>query len=297
LYDPIRYFLNSPGKRIRPILVIASAGASNNLKLSQVIYQAIAVEFLHNFTLIHDDIMDNADIRHGKNTLHQKYDINTAILAGDNLLALAFKSLNKNLIINKDEVWNTFSEAVVTVCEGQSLDKEYENLSHVTLNDYFEMIYKKTAAMISASCKIGALCSNAPERRIKSLASFGKNIGMAFQIQDDLLDMVGDDKKFGKALGSDLIEGKKTFLLLTALKKARGKDRRLLIELIQNKGVKPSSIKKYFEIYSRLEVDIFAQETIKFYIKKALDGLNSLSDCIHKEFLINFANQLLSRTH
>jgi geranylgeranyl pyrophosphate synthase len=151
--------------------------------------------------------------------------------------------------------------------------------------------------MISASCKIGALCSNAPEGRIKSLASFGKNLGMAFQIQDDLLDMVGDNRRFGKALGSDLIEGKKTFLLLTALRKARDKDRRLLIELIQNKGVKPSSIKKYFEIYSRLEVDIYAQETIKFYIEKALVSLNSLSDCIHKEFLINFANQLLSRTH
>ncbi|MBU2586257.1 MAG: polyprenyl synthetase family protein, partial [Bacteroidetes bacterium] len=297
LYNPIRYFMNSGGKRIRPILLIASAGASNNFKTGQVINQAIAMELLHNFTLIHDDIMDHADLRHGHKTLHTKYDVNIAILCGDNLLAMAFKSLNKNLKFNINDVLNTFSESVITVCEGQSLDKEFENSNNIKMSDYLDMIYRKTAAMISASCKIGALSSNAPAKIIRPLSEFGRYFGMAFQIQDDLLDMEGDNPKFGKTHGSDLIEGKKTFLLLSALQKARGRDLEQLTKLVENKGIMPGAVKKHFEIYRRLNVDFMARETSINYINKALSQLNYLPDSMHKEFLIQFSNQILNRTH
>lgn len=297
LYDPIRYFINSGGKRIRPILLIASAGAANNFRTGQVINQAVAIELLHNFTLIHDDIMDHADLRHGRATLHTKYNVNTAILCGDNLLAMAFKSLNKNLKFNVNDVWSSFSESVITVCEGQSLDKEFEKRHNIKMSDYLDMIYRKTGAMISASCRIGALSSNAPTKIIRSLTEFGKYLGQAFQIQDDLLDMEGDDHKFGKTIGSDLIEGKKTFLLLSALQKAKGMDLDQLTKLVKNKGIKPKEVKKYFEIYSRLNCDIKAKETSANYIKKALNQLNYLNDSIHKEFLVQFSLQILNRTH
>lgn len=297
LYNPIRYFINSGGKRIRPILLIASAGAANNFSTRQVINQAVAIELLHNFTLIHDDIMDHSDLRHGRRTLHTKYDVNTAILCGDNLLAMAFQSLNRSLNFNINDVLNAFSESVITVCEGQSLDKEFENSNSIQMNDYLDMIYRKTAAMISTCCKIGALSSNAPIKISRSLADFGKYIGMAFQIQDDLLDMDGNEAKLGKTLGSDLIEGKKTFLFLSALQIARGRDLEYLTKLIENKGIKPKEVKKYFEIYSRLNCDIKAKETSANYIKKALNQLNYLPDSIHKEFLIQFSNQIFNRTH
>ncbi len=297
LYDPIRYFLSSGGKRIRPILLIASAGASAGKRVNQVINQAAAIELLHNFTLIHDDIMDNSDLRHGKKTLHKKYDINTAILSGDNLLALAFNLLNTNLYYNECKILNEFSKAVIIVCEGQSLDKEFENRIKVSLNDYLEMIHKKTASLIYASCKIGALCGNAKNSTINSLSNFGKYLGLAFQIQDDLLDMEGDNRKFGKTLGSDLIEGKKTFLLLSALQRAKGKDSDRLAQLIKNKGIRAELVNNYFEIYKKYKIDILARETIHQYVEKAVKSLKSIPDSVHKVFLIRFANQLLYRTH
>ncbi|MBM4174577.1 MAG: polyprenyl synthetase family protein [Ignavibacteria bacterium] len=297
LYDPIRYFLSSGGKRIRPLLLIASAGAVNRKRVNQVINQAVAVELLHNFTLIHDDIMDNSSLRHGKKTLHEMYDVNTAILSGDNLLALAFNLLNSNLHYNENKILHEFSNAVVVVCEGQSLDKEFESLGNVTLQDYLEMIYKKTASMLSVSCKIGALCGDAPDSIVSSLSNYGKNLGLAFQIQDDLLDMKGDNRKFGKTLGSDLTEGKKTFLLLSALQRAKGKDSDKLTQLIKNKGIRAELVDTYFEIYKKYKIDILAKEFIQKYVEKAVNSLNSITDSVHKDFLNRFANQLLYRTH
>ncbi|MCP4971472.1 MAG: polyprenyl synthetase family protein, partial [Arcobacter sp.] len=224
LYEPCSYIIKSTGKRLRPFLVMLSAQAVNS-KISSVTNAAIAVELLHNFTLVHDDIMDNADKRRGRTTLHIKYNTNTAILAGDNLIALAYKSLLRDCKHSTNEIVNDFTQGITEVCEGQSLDTDFENRKKVTLDEYVVMIQKKTAALAETCCSIGARLGNGTKSEITSLKNYGKYLGLAFQIQDDLLDIMADEKELGKKIGGDLIEGKKTYLLLSALAKAKGKDK------------------------------------------------------------------------
>ena len=230
LYEPCSYILNGGGKRIRPFLVLISAKAVGS-EFNKVYNAAIAVEILHNFTLVHDDIMDNSDKRRGRQTLHKKYDISTAILSGDNLVALAYENLLKDCYENINSVVSIFTKGVVEVCEGQSLDKEFELRKSVSIPEYKRMIYKKTAALIETCCSIGAQLANADQKQLKAVSDFGRNLGMAFQIQDDLLDITAKESEFGKLIGGDLIEGKKTYLFLRALEKARGKDKENLLNI------------------------------------------------------------------
>ncbi len=296
LYRPIEFFLESSGKRIRPILMLLSAEACDERKALRIINQAIAIELLHNFTLIHDDIMDNAKLRHGKETLHRKYDVSTAILAGDNLLSMAYKSLTKNLYQNSLLVVNTFTDAVNIVCEGQSLDKEFENRIKVSRDEYFKMIRNKTASLISAACKIAALTIDASKDIVNSLKKFGMNLGTAFQIKDDLLDMTGQSVHFGKKLGSDLVEGKKTFLLISALNNAKDDDLKQLKQLIKNKGIKISEVKKYFNIYRRLGVVEEANKSIQLFTHKAINNLSIIKNSQAKSYLTRYALKLLERS-
>ncbi len=295
LYNPLIYFFNSGGKRLRAILLLLCARSINNDKYSEPINQAIAIELLHNFTLIHDDIMDNSVKRHNKKTLHLKYDISTAILAGDSLLALAYEFLNKGLTQNLEEIFSEFTRALTVVCEGQALDKEYENKKRVSVNDYYEMISKKTGALIKATCRIGALTQTNDKYIIDKLGEFGELIGIAFQIQDDLLDVVGNERLFGKKLGSDLVEGKKTFLLVNALKKARENDLKKLNKLIENKGINPDQIIKYIDIYKKLGIIDFTQKEIQKFHQKILDILNELDKKIFVEELREFLRLIITR--
>lgn len=294
LYEPSKYVLEGGGKRIRPFLVLTSAKAVGG-SFNQVYNAALAVELLHNFTLVHDDIMDNSVIRRGRPTLHIKYDNNTAILAGDILVTLSYERLLEDCKENAVDVLQTFTHGIIEVCEGQSLDKEFEVRSDVTLKEYKVMIYKKTAALAEMCCSIGAKIAGTNKANIKSAENFGKYLGMAFQIQDDLLDIIGEEDKFGKKIGSDLIEGKKTFLFIRALGKANGKDRQMLLKLIKNKGIKPSEVNDYKKIYYRLNIIDDAKKEIINYTKLALKNASQLPDLEGRELMIWLANALIGR--
>ncbi len=294
LYKPGLYIIEGGGKRLRPLLVLFSAKAVGG-KFSSANNASVAVELLHNFTLVHDDIMDNADKRRGKQTLHKKYDANTAILVGDSLLSIAYKQLLKDCNGNSKEILSAFTKGLVDVCEGQSMDKDFETLEHVSIKDYEVMIEKKTAAMVEMCCKIGALLCGGTKKEINGLANFGRSIGIAFQIQDDLLDITGNENEFGKFVGGDLVEGKKTFLFIKALEKAKGKNRQALQKVIRNKGIKPDQIKFYKELYVKLGVLEDAKKEIKFYTNKALNSLKILKRKEDREIFGWLADSLIKR--
>lgn len=295
LYEPCEYLLNGGGKRLRPFLVLVSAKASGG-KFKDVYNAAIGIEVLHNFTLAHDDIMDNSDLRRGRLTLHKKYDTNTAILAGDNLIAIAYESLLKDCKTNIKEIVQTFTQGIIEVCEGQSLDKEFETRNNVTINEYKKMIYKKTAALAEMSCAVGSLIVNSNKKFVKAVSEYGKNLGMAFQIQDDLLDIIADEQKFGKKVGSDLIEGKKTFLFLTALKLAKNENNLMILnKLVDNKGILPEEVDIYKKLYFELGVIDITKKEIEKYTKLALKSLEILPNNEGKQLMIHLANSLINR--
>ncbi len=301
LYAPSSYIIQSGGKRLRPLLVLFSAKAVGG-KFSQAYNAAVAVELLHNFTLVHDDIMDNADKRRNLPTLHNKYDLSTAILSGDSLLSVAYESLLKDLPDNKHEdakyaksIINSFTKGLIEVCEGQSLDKDFELKTSVSINDYLIMIKKKTAAMMEMCCNIGAIIGGGSRKEINALSNFGKNIGIAFQIQDDLLDIVGNENEFGKFVGGDLIEGKKTYLFLTALGKSKGSDKVDLLKVIKNKGIKKNQIKKYKSLYEKLKVIEESKAEIEKYTVKALSSIEHLKNKSDRDIFIWLADSLIKR--
>lgn len=295
LYQPIVYFINSGGKRLRAILLLLCAKAIKNDLGNEPLNQAIAIELLHNFTLIHDDIMDNSEKRHNKRTLHKKYDLSTAILAGDALLSLAYEYLERDLSFNWSQIISEFTCSLTTVCEGQALDKEFETRKRISIDDYYEMISKKTGALIKATCRIGALTRTNDYYIVEKLGEFGETIGIAFQIQDDLLDVIGVEKKFGKKRGSDLIEGKKTFLLLNAIKKAKGKDLKKLNELVENKGITPNKIEHFIDIYEKLGVIDFTKNEIEIFNSKANKILDELEHKIETTHLRHFLSFVIKR--
>jgi geranylgeranyl diphosphate synthase type II len=294
LYSPAYYIIESGGKRLRPLLVLLSAKAVGG-NFSDAYYAGAAVELLHNFTLVHDDIMDNAEKRRGRLTLHVKYDESTAILAGDSLLAIAYENLLKNCNGNSKEIMSDFTRGLVEVCEGQSLDKEYETKPVVSLKEYIEMIRKKTAAMLQMCCSIGARIGNGSVEEIKALSSFGRNIGVAFQVQDDLLDITANESEFGKTIGGDLMEGKKTFLLINALNCARGKNKLKLEALVKNKGIKSHRVPEFKKLYEELGVINSARKEIKKYTGLALRSLKVLKYSEDREIFSWLAESLIKR--
>lgn len=294
LYDPCSYIIQSGGKRLRPFLVLVSNYAVTG-KLNGAYNAAVAVELLHNFTLVHDDIMDNAGKRRGRPTLHVKYDINTAILAGDNLIGLAYEFLLKDCRENDKSVMNTFTRGMIEVCEGQSMDTDFETQKKVTIPEYDLMIRKKTAALAEMCCSVGAQIGRGSKKEIKALSDYGKFLGMAFQYQDDLLDIMGDESEFGKTVGGDLVEGKKTYLFLRALELAKGDHKRSLQKVIANKGIRKNQVKKYRQIYLDLGVLDDAENEIRRYTKKALKSLEKLNNQNAREILIWLANALIKR--
>ena len=294
LYEPCSYILEGKGKRLRPFLVLVSAKSVGG-SFAKYYNAAAAVEILHNFTLVHDDIMDNSDKRRGRLTLHKKYDVNTAILAGDNLIALAYVCLLKDSKKNVSQVVSTFTRGIVEVCEGQSLDKEFELRDKVSLAEYKVMIYKKTAALAEMCCVLGGQLADGSKKEIKALLGYGKNLGMAFQIQDDLLDIIGDEKEFGKKIGSDLIEGKKTYLFLRALQKTKGADREFLQKVTTQKGIERSEIENYKNLYIRLGILKDAKKEIGHYTKLAIESLTPLRNNEGKQIMVWLANALINR--
>ena len=294
LYEPCSYILQSGGKHLRAYLVLLATKAVGG-KFSQAKNAALSVEILHNFTLVHDDIMDSAEKRRGRDTLHVKYDISTAILSGDSLIAIAYKNLLKDCVFNTTQILDTFNTSVIEICEGQSLDKEFEVRNDVKIDEYKTMIYKKTAALIQMCCSIGAQLGNGTKQEIKALENYGKNIGLAFQLKDDLLDIIGDVKDFGKNVGGDLIEGKKTFLFLKALELATGDDKTKLLKVIANKGIKKSQINRYKKIYEKFNILEITENEINKYTNLAINSIINIKNSDVKETLIWLANYLINR--
>ncbi|HMS33972.1 MAG TPA: polyprenyl synthetase family protein [Ignavibacteria bacterium] len=299
LYDPLKYVLNSGGKRIRPILIMISCEAAGG-KPGDALNAGVAIEMLHNFTLVHDDIMDNADTRRGNPAVHKKWNDNVAILTGDHLIGMAYSYLLKTKSDRLDEIVKTFTEGIIEVCEGQSFDKEYEDRKDVTLDEYMMMISKKTAKMLETSAVVGALIGNGSNELVENVRNYAANIGLAFQIQDDLLDITADETEFGKKTGGDLVEGKKTYLLIKALEAVTDeKDKIKILNIVNKTGLSPddtAAISEIKNIYIKYGVIDSALKEIKKYTELAYRNLNNLPDGENKESLRWFAEMLMGRS-
>ncbi len=293
LYDPINYIIALKAKRMRPVLVLLAHQLFNK-EINNAIYPAIAIEIFHNFTLLHDDIMDNAPLRRGEPTVHEKWDKNTAILAGDTMLIHAYKMISKvdNSILKN--VLDVFSQAAKEVCEGQQKDMEFEGDYTVTLKEYMKMIENKTAVLLAASLKIGGITAGASLESQDHLYEFGKNIGIAFQLKDDLLDTFGTPKKFGKKVGGDIIANKKTFLYLKTLQLADTKDCQKLKLYYQDNFSAHDKVENVKLIFEKYQVSKHTTDMMKAYYTKAIKHLDAI-ESNNKEPLIYFANKLMYR--
>jgi len=296
LFDPLNYIMSGGGKRVRPILVLLSCEAFGG-QINNAIDAAIAVEILHNFTLVHDDIMDNANTRRGKETIHRKWDVNAAILVGDELIGLSYRSLLRAKTENITGVLRAFTDGVIEVCEGQALDKEFEVSADVAIDDYKIMIRKKTAELLRTSSVMGAIIGNADENGIRSISSYSENIGLAFQIQDDLLDVIADEGEFGKKIGGDILERKKTFLYLKALEILDGKRRDDFMFLYNSPNSSEDKIKQIVKLYNEICVIGSAKDEIAAYTAKANKNLECINNNSAKKLLENFSDMVLNRCY
>lgn len=298
LYEPLKYLLSGGGKRIRPVLMIFCCEAAGG-KMEDAVYASAAIELLHNFTLVHDDIMDNADTRRGKETLHKKWNDNVAILSGDHLIGMAYMNLIKTNSGRLNEIVSSFTEGILEVCEGQSFDKEFEIRKDVRLSEYLMMIGKKTARMLETSAEVGALIGNGSDEIIHNLKKYASNLGIAFQILDDLLDINASEEQLGKKIGGDLLEGKKTFLILKALELVKNEnDLQKIKSVIDNDGLNPGDENDILEIkniYERSGVIEYAENEIEKYTSLADKHLNTVPDGEMKERLKWFSSMLMSR--
>ena len=296
LYNPVSYFLSLEGKRIRPILTMLSCDLfDGNYKDS--LDAALAVEVFHNFSLVHDDIMDEAPLRRGNQTVHQKWDLSTAILSGDVMLILAyqlFENYNKNIFVALAKL---FSKTAVEVCEGQQLDIDFSKLNDINSTKYLNMVELKTAVLIGASMKMGAIVAKASDNEKENIYEFGKNLGIAFQIQDDFLDSFGDEKKFGKVIGGDIIENKKTLLYVKSMEIFTEKDKTKLTKLYSSKHLDESQkIEVVKELFLNYNIPSIIENEINYYTQLAFKKLDNLNISDHKkDFLFDFGNSLMKR--
>ncbi len=297
LYQPIQYILQLPAKRLRPALTLLSCDLFKG-NINDALPVAIAIEMFHNFTLIHDDIMDNAPIRRGNDTVHQKWNNNIAILSGDALFALSMRQLIKCEPSNLPHIIDEYAKAALQVCEGQQLDMDYEKMYAINISQYIEMITLKTAVLLAASLKLGAMCAKANNIDAQHIYNFGLNLGIAFQLQDDILDVFGGDK-FGKQPGGDIIANKKTFLLIKSLELANIDQYDIIKSLIDNRNEKYTTyekVSKMTSLYTELNVKEITETEVNSYYQKAIACLNEINlPNDKKEVLQLFASQLMKR--
>lgn len=294
LYEPISYIMSLGGKRIRPTMLLMSVDLFNG-DLSAGIPAALAIETFHNFTLVHDDIMDNAPLRRGKKTVHEKWGTNTAILSGDVMMVEANKHLTNVDVSVLKPALDTFNLTAQGVCEGQQLDMEFETRDDVSIEEYIDMIRLKTAVLLGGAMKLGAIVSNAGEEEAELIYQFGENLGIAFQLQDDILDVYGDPVKFGKQVGGDIISDKKTFLRLKLQELAAADDLSKLINQTENTDNK-DKIEVITRLYDRYKIREVASDRMKHYLDLAFQALEKINTPIaRKAELINIANQLMNR--
>ncbi|SDT25822.1 geranylgeranyl diphosphate synthase, type II [Mucilaginibacter mallensis] len=296
LYEPISYILSLGGKRMRPALLLMACELFGG-DVTKAISPALAIEVFHNFTLMHDDIMDNAPLRRGKTTVHEKWNQNVGILSGDVMLIEGYKLMMQvdNSILR--QVLDIFNETAVGVCEGQQIDMEFEQQHDVRIDEYINMIRLKTAVVLGGALRIGALIGGAPAKDAALLSTFGEQLGIAFQLQDDILDVYGDPEKFGKLVGGDIISNKKTYLLIKALELAKGEDAAELSNLINaTKFDNTEKVAAVTRIYNSLQIRQYAEEAMQAYADNAFNALEQINlPEDHKQYLHDFADGLLVR--
>ncbi len=294
LYDPIHYILQLGGKRLRPVLTLMSCEIFSGSYRS-ALNAALAIEMFHNFTLMHDDIMDKASLRRGKTTVHKKWNTNTGILSGDALMILAYQFFENYEGDTFKKIVSLFNKTAIEVCEGQQLDVDFETRTDVLLFEYKKMIGYKTAVLVAASLKMGAIIGKAKDTEADLIYNFGFNLGMAFQLQDDYLDTFGG-VDFGKRIGGDILENKKTFLVIKLLEMASKEDQLEIERLFALQGDSSVKIEKVTSYFKKYKIDNFIKEEIKDYTQKALTDCKRLEILEKdKDALVLFANNLMKR--
>lgn len=296
LYEPVRYILSLGGKRIRPALVILACDLFDG-EVASALIPAVSIEVFHNFTLLHDDIMDRSELRRGSPTVHIKYNENVAILSGDVMSILASRLMNQAPAAVVNVVHEVFTHTAMQVCEGQQMDMNFEELLSVREEEYLTMIELKTAVLIAASLKIGAILGGSSQRDAEDLYEFGRNLGIAFQLQDDLLDTYGDPLVMGKNQGTDIVDNKKTFLVIQALEAATGPQKEELTGWLKEENFDhKKKIKAVTSIFDALNVKEVTEKKIRNYYQQALTNLENLNRPEEqKTELFNFASFLMNR--
>lgn len=296
LYQPVVYILELGGKRMRPVLVMMGASAFGE-DIQKALPAAAAVEIFHNFTLLHDDIMDAAPLRRGQRTVHEKWDANTAILSGDVMMILASQFLEKYEGKTYKRLTTLFNRTAIEVCEGQQYDMDFETREDVSVEEYIEMIRLKTSVLVAAALKMGAIIAESSEEEAQKIYEFGLHLGIAFQLQDDYLDVYGDAETFGKQVGGDIIENKKTYLYIQALKNASTEQRSVLLELYQQ-SPKDSTLKieKVKAIFNANGIDALTKVAIRSYTQKAFQVLDDMKIAPEKKIVLQkFGENLMVR--
>lgn len=296
LYEPVNYIMQLGGKRMRPVLLLMAMNLFEE-EVKKGLPGAHAIEVFHNFSLVHDDIMDAADLRRGKPTVHKKYDENTGILSGDAMLVLAYSAIAKLPIAIVPQALNIFNDTALGVCEGQQYDMEFETRSEVALEEYIKMITLKTAVLLEGAMKIGALAAGGTESDQFHIGSFARKLGIAFQIQDDILDTFGDPEKFGKRIGGDIVNNKKTLLVIKAQELATEPDQKLLGELMSTtEGDEELKIETVRSIFERSGSLAFAQKLKAEYQAEAMDHLTKVEVAEDRKGIIRqFSADLFER--
>lgn len=302
LYKPYRYALSVGGKRIRPLMTLLACGM-NSGKVDNAIPAALAVEILHNFTLVHDDIMDSADTRRGKPSVFKKWDENVAILSGDLMFADAYRFLNyygEQESYSKSDYFqmnSTFNDAIITVCEGQAFDMEFVDRTDVTLDEYIQMISGKTGALIAASLKMGGIAAESTLEHQNILFKLGMEMGIAFQIQDDLLDATADPVKFGKRPGGDIIEGKKTYLTILALDRANQEQHKTITRILEDSEATQTDVDEVLNIMNQLSVISDVKEIVQNHYKTCYSYIEKFDSTQYRQELENLLIFLQNRDH
>lgn len=297
LYEPLEYIIKLGGKRIRPILTLMGADIFSG-EYKKAMPAALAIELFHNFTLIHDDIMDTAPLRRGKETVHKKWNINTGILSGDAMLILAYQYFENYEPIVFRKLAKLFSKTALEICDGQQMDVDFETRNNVTIDEYIEMIRLKTSVLVAAALKMGAIVAETNDENANLIYNFGLNLGLAFQLQDDYLDIFGNAETFGKQAGGDIIENKKTYLYLKTLEIANKEDCKKL-ESFYNQKLKDNSIKitEVTEVFEQNNIPVLIKEQIENYTEKAFETLASINiSKENKEGIKNFSYWLMNRS-
>lgn len=296
LYDPIKYVLSIGGKRIRPVLLLLTYNMYRD-DIERVMPTAVGLETYHNYTLLHDDLMDKADMRRGMPTVHRKWDDNTAILSGDSMLVVAFQRVAQCPAENLQDILSLFTMTALEIGEGQQYDMDFENRMDVTEDEYIEMIRLKTSVLLACAVKMGAIMAGASDKDAKNLYAFGEKLGLAFQLQDDLLDVYGDPKVFGKAIGGDITSNKKTYMLINAILRANNEQREELIKWITTENFdKEEKIKAVTKLYNKIGIRQLCEKKINDYFAEALTYLEKVNVPEEKKTALQrFTDQMMHR--